>query len=438
MNLKDKNTEKYIKAFKTHFNGLASQPFHTVREQAVTNFEKLGFPTTKKEEWRFTNIASIAKADFKIAEKKNSPTVSIEDIEPFLLANWQGARIVFIDGFYSEHLSDIKNISGKITLEPLSCHFEGKTGFVNKNLSKIAAFDDEAFTALNTAFTTEGCLIHIPAKVIENNGIHIIHLAASGQTLTSPRNMILCNDNTQALIIESYHTLYNEEVFVNSVTEVLVGENARLYHYKLQDESLKSNHISNVAINQKSNSNYISASFIFGGKLVRNNISTKLDGEGISSTLNGLYISREEQHIDNNTFIDHAKPHCESHELYRGILMDKSKGVFSGKILVRQDAQKTDAKQSNNCLLLSEDTQIDAKPQLEIYADDVKCTHGATVGQLDESAMFYFRARGIPKEKALSMLTYAFAEEIITGIKDDCLRDRVEHLLLDRLKSQQA
>jgi len=436
MNTKDRNTEKYLQAFNTYFNGQAKQPFHEIRKEAVENFGKLGFPTTKKEEWRFTNITNIAKSDFTIADSKKAAQVTAKEIESFLLSDWKGAQIVFIDGFFSEGLSRLNKISDSISVELLSEKLNDNNDLVNKNLSKIASFKDEAFTALNTAFTTEGCVINIPDNTIAKEEIHIVHIAASNKALSNPRNMIVCGKSSEALIIESYHTLAGEDVFVNSVTEVSVDENARLYHYKLQDESLKSNHISNTAIIQKANSNYISASFDFGGKLVRNNISTELDGEGISSTLNGLYISKDDQHIDNHTFIDHAKPHCESHELYRGILMDKSKGVFSGKILVRQDAQKTDAKQSNNCLLLSKDAQIDAKPQLEIYADDVKCTHGATVGQLDESAMFYFRARGIPKEKALSMLTYAFAEEIITGVKNEPLQERVERLLLERLSSK--
>ncbi|KAA3617513.1 MAG: Fe-S cluster assembly protein SufD [Calditrichaeota bacterium] len=435
MNTKDQNSEKYLKAFNSYFNGQAKQSFHKIREDAIDNFDKLGFPSTKKEEWRFTNIAGIAKSDFKIAKRNLVDQVTEKDVESFLYKNWQGTQIVFIDGFFSEKLSKIENISDKISIKPLSAHLESDNDFVSEKISQLASYENEAFVALNTAFTTEGCAITIPDNIVEKNGVHIVNIAASAGCLSNPRNMLICGKNSEALVVESYHTLSDEEVFVNSVTEIFMDENANLYHYKLQNESFKSNHIGNTAINQKANSNYISASFDFGGKLVRNNISTELDGEGINSTLNGLYIAKDAQHIDNHTFIDHAKAHCESHELYRGILKDQAKGVFSGKILVRQDAQKTDAKQSNNCLLLSEDAQIDAKPQLEIYADDVKCTHGATVGQLDESALFYFRARGIPKEKALSMLTYAFAEEVITGVKSKPLQDQVEQLLLQRLSS---
>lgn len=435
MTTKDQHTEKYLQAFNTYFNGEVKQPFHKIRVEAVENFGKLGFPTTKNEDWRFTNIATIVKSDFAIATSKNVSQVTAKDIEPFLLQGWKGVRIVFIDGFFSKNLSKLDNTSDALSVEPFSEHLNANNDLVNDTLSKIASYKDEAFTALNTAFTTEGCVVNIPDKGTVGNGIHILHIAASNQTLSSPRNMIICGKSSEALVIESYHTLCDEDIFVNCVTEISINENALLYHYKLQDESQKSFHIGNTVIIQKAHSNYISASFDFGGKLVRNNISTELGGEGISTTLNGLYIAKHSQHIDNHTFIDHAKPHCESHELYRGILMDKSKGVFSGKILVRQDAQKTDAKQSSNCLLLSENAHIDTKPQLEIYADDVKCTHGATVGQLDESALFYFRTRGIPKEKALSMLTYAFAEEIITAIKNVPLQERVEQLLLDRLSS---
>ncbi len=431
--MKDQNTEKYFQAFNAHFNGQRKHPFHKIREEAAENFNTLGFPTTKNEEWRFTNLARLAKSNFTIADSKKVSQISIEDIRPFLLKDWKGAQIVFIDGFFSKKLSKLESINNAVSVEPLSFQLDSNNKMVNNTLSKIAAYNDEAFTALNTAFTTDGSVITIPDKVVEENGIHILHIAASSQSVTNPRNIIICGKNSEAIIVESYHTLTEGDVFVNSVTEISLDENAQLHHYKYQEESQNSYHIGTTAIKQKSNSNYTSAAFDFGGKLVRNNISTKLEGNGITSTLNGLYVGTDSQHIDNHTFIDHAKAHCESHELYRGILKDKAKGVFSGKILVRQDAQKTDAKQSNNCLLLSENAQIDAKPQLEIYADDVKCTHGSTVGQLDENALFYFRARGIPKEKALSILTYAFAEEIITGVKSKALQERVEQLLLNRL-----
>jgi Fe-S cluster assembly protein SufD len=428
----DKHTQKYLDLFKSGFNGEASQDFHGVREKAANAFADLGFPTTRQEEWRFTNIADIASSDFKIAGKDKLATITEKDIAPFKFDKWDGSELVFVDGFYVEQLSSIK--TNTIKIESLATALENKTLAKSEIFTELANFSDEPFTALNTAFTRDGIIIQVPDNYIEKSGIHIIQVSVEENVMTCPRNVVIAGKSSESTVVETFHTLAKGAVFVNSVVEIGVAENAKLNHFKLQEESESSFHVGRTAIKQGANSNYYSASFDFGGKIVRNNISTELDGEGITSTLNGLYLARDTQHIDNHTFIDHAKPHCESHELYRGILAGKSKGVFSGKILVRQDAQKTDAKQSNNCLLLSDDAQIDAKPQLEIYADDVKCTHGATVGQLDDDALAYLRARGIPKEKAVHVLTHAFAEEVISGITVQPLQEKVEQLLLNRLQ----
>lgn len=429
----DKNTEKYLKSFQSYFNGQSKQAFHEIRKNAIHAFSKLGFPSTKQEEWRFTNIADIARTDFNLADAKALNTISKDDIKPFLIKNGKNATLVFVDGFYAPELSDIHILEDKISINTLD-KILNENHQLSHKISTVAAFADDSFTALNTAFTKDGTVLHIPEKTVLNNSVHIIHLSSGNNILSNHRNLIVVEKSAQATIIESFHSLSEESAFVNTVTEITIEENAHVKHYKLQNESQNTYHISSTAIDQKSNSSYTSIALDFGGKIVRNNISTKLDGQGIVSTLNGLYIANNSQHIDNHTFIDHAKAHCESHELYRGILDDNAKAVFSGKILVRRDAQKTDAKQSNNVLLLSDEAQVDAKPQLEIYADDVKCTHGATIGQLDEQAISYLRARGIPKTKAVQMLTYAFAEEIILGIDEERFREKVEELLLKNLR----
>jgi Fe-S cluster assembly protein SufD len=431
MNTTDKNLEKYLKAFEIHYNGESKQAFHKIRKNAIEKAGLLGFPSTKQEEWRFTNPAQIAKSDFKIADKSALGTVSAEDIAPFLIKDWDGSLIVFIDGYFSEKLSEIKDNPG-VNISTLSKDFDKNESSFSK-VSSIAQFEEDVFIALNTAFTSDGSLIKIAPNTVLKDKIHILHLASTADALSTNRNMIVLAENAQATVIESFHSLNEKGGFVNTVTEILVDENAHLNHYKFQDESVNHFHVGTTAIVQKANSTFTSLAFDFGGRLVRNNISTTLDGEGITSTLNGLYVGEGRQHIDNHTFIDHAMPHCESHELYRGILKDTAKGVFSGKIMVRKDAQKTDAKQSNNCLLLSDDAQIDAKPQLEIYADDVKCTHGATIGQLDDEAIEYLRSRGIPRKKAIEMLTYAFAEEIIISIDDAAFRSKLESRLLESL-----
>ncbi|MCB0282363.1 MAG: Fe-S cluster assembly protein SufD [Calditrichae bacterium] len=433
MNSIEKNTEKYLDAFRTHFNGEAKQAFHATREKAVDTFSRLGFPSTKKEEWRFTNVAEISRKQFSPAGRNSSETVSVSDVEKFMFSDWDGPVLVVVNGYFKEKLSNLDSLSDKVKVESLAKILDNNDKAANK-LGQNAIWADEAFTALNTAFTKDGCVITVDANSENSKPVHLMHISTGDAILSSPRTVVNINKNANITIVESFHSLNSKDSFTNIVSEIFVDENAHLKHYKLQDVDTNSFLVGNCAINQNQNSTYQSVAMDFGGKLVRNNISLALNGENISSILNGLYIAQGEQHIDNHTFIDHAQPHCESHELYRGILKDKAKGVFSGKILVRQDAQKTDAKQSNNCLLLSEDARIDTKPQLEIYADDVKCTHGATVGQLDESALFYLRARGVPYKKAMSILTYAFAEEVIDSIKTDAFKNKVEALLLERLE----
>lgn len=427
------NTEKYLQAFKTHFNGDAKQTFHATREKAVNEFARLGFPSTRMEEWRFTNVTEISKSNFSPAQEQSVKSVSAKDVDAFMLPDWKGSVLVLINGYFSKELSKMNDLPGSISVDSIANVLQ-KNNQVANRLGKYAAWNDDAFTALNTAFTKDGCVIDVPANMVIENPIHVMHISSGDAIMSSPRTIVMVGKNADLTIMESQHSLNSNGSFTNCVSEISVAENAHVKHYKLQDISTESYFIGNSAVNQDQNSSYVSVALDFGGKLVRNNISLALNGENIHSTLNGLYIAQDHQHIDNHTFIDHAQPHCESHELYRGILKDKAKGVFSGKILVRQDAQKTDAKQSNNCLLLSDDAKIDTKPQLEIYADDVKCTHGATVGQLDESAVFYLRSRGISKKKALSILTYAFAEEIIESIKTEAFRNRVEHMLLERLE----
>ena len=248
------------------------------------------------------------------------------------------------------------------------------------------------------------------------------------------RNLIFLSENSQARIVESHFNLKDGLYFNNPVSEIRIAENSRLNHIRIQNESNKAYHIGSIFVDQKQNSHYFSTSLSFGGKIARNNIYTKLDGEGIEAILNGLYMGHGDQLVDNHTFIDHMKPNCESHELYQGILTDNANGVFSGKIMVHPAAQKTDAKQSNNCLLLSDEARINSKPQLEIYADDVRCTHGATVGQLNENAIFYLRSRGISEQLAKNILTYAFVEQVVEGIGIDTVRDYVDNVILERLK----
>jgi len=299
-------------------------------------------------------------------------------------------------------------------------------------LGRHAQFTTQAFVALNTAALEDGAFVHIKRGTVVDEPIHLLFVStpSAGPTVSHPRTLIIAEENCQATIVESYSGTPDRVYFTNAVTEVAVAENAVLDHYKVQRESLKAYHVATMQLQLARSANFSSHSIALGGSLVRNDANAYLGGEGIECTLNGVYLGNDRQVIDNHTAIDHAMPHCNSHEVYKGILDGHSRGVFNGKIFVRQDAQKTDAKQTNQTLLLSPTAQIDTKPQLEIFADDVKCTHGATIGQLSDEALFYLRARGIPKDQARALLTYAFAGDIVSRIKVDAIRAQLDQVLL--------
>jgi Fe-S cluster assembly protein SufD len=306
---------------------------------------------------------------------------------------------------------------------------------VEPHLARFARYDAQPFVALNTALMEDGAFVRIARGVVAEEPIHLLFLtvAEEGPLVTYPRNLILADENSQATIVETYAALDGGVYFNNVVTEIIAAENAVLDHYKIQQESEGAFHIATQQVQQDRDSNFTSHSISLGGALVRNDINAVLNGTGIESTVNGLYLASGRQHVDNHTAIDHAKPHCNSHELYKGILDGHATGVFNGKIFVRPDAQKTDAKQTNQNLLLSADATINTKPQLEIFADDVRCTHGATVGQLDADAIFYLRSRGLGLEEARGLLTYAFASDILERVKVAPLRAELEKQLLSRL-----
>ncbi|NIV96644.1 Fe-S cluster assembly protein SufD, partial [candidate division KSB1 bacterium] len=307
---------------------------------------------------------------------------------------------------------------------------------VQKHLGQYAAFENEAFTALNTAFAEDGVLIHVPDNTVIEEPIHFINLTVSedSEIVSHPRNLFVAGKNSQLTIIDTYHCLADSTYFNNVVTEFFVDENANVDHIKIQEESVEAFHIMSTHVQQERSSVYTNINIDLGGLLVRNNFSLLLNAENCESHLFGFYFGEDRQHVDNHTFMDHAKPHCFSNELYKGILGGKARGVFNGKILVRPNAQKTNALQSNKSLLLTGDATINAKPQLEIFADDVKCTHGATIGQLDEEAMFYLRSRGISEEMVAAMLRYAFAADVFENIKIESIRKKLDTRIIDILK----
>jgi Fe-S cluster assembly protein SufD len=427
-----------------------------IRKAAIHRFAELGFPTTKDEEWKYTNVSPIASTAFQPAQVAGrAPGDLSPQGLPFggVARDLDCVQLVFIDGIYSPGLSSIGTLQAGVKVGSLACALAGNQPSLEGHLGRYAGFEDEAFVALNTAFMQDGAFIEISKDVVVNRPIHLLYIStADGQpTVTHPRNLILVGRGSQVNIIEAYvgwgfsnpaqNSSFEVEsdgaYFTNSVTEVVAGEGAVVDYCKVQQESAQAFHVASLNFQQERSSSVTTHAIAFGSVLDREDVTTVLRGEGAESLLHGLYLISGEQHVDNHTVIDHAKPHCSSRELYKGILDGKSSGVFNGKIIVRKDAQKTDSKQSNKNLLLSEDSVINTKPQLEIYADDVKCTHGATIGQIDQEAVFYLRSRGIGLEAARSLLTQAFASDVIDKIKFEPVRTRLRETLVARLAQRQ-
>jgi len=398
-----------------------------IRQDAAQRFAKLGFPTTRDEDWRFTNVSTIAKTQFSAAPFDLSGWG--EEQREQLLAPYEGGlRLVFINGRYSPELSSLQLARG-IEATPL----REANGTVVAHLARYVDYQDRAFVALNTANFEDGACIEIPKGTVVEEPIHLVFLASGGDVpvISHPRNLVVIGPGSQATVVESYIG-HGAKYFTNAVTEIVAGERSVVDHYKLQEEDERSFHVATLQVQLGRDANFSTHSISLGGGLVRNDINAVL-AEGTEATVNGLYLPSGSQHIDNHTMIDHARPHGTSHELYKGILSGASTAVFNGKIIVRWGAQKTDAKQTNKNLVLSEDATISTKPELQIHADDVRCTHGATIGQLDQEAIFYLQSRGIGKEQARDLLTYAFARDVIDRIKVEPLRARLEKIVLERL-----
>jgi Fe-S cluster assembly protein SufD len=402
-----------------------------LRESAMNRFAELGFPTPRDEEWRFTNIAPLTRTLFRPASISVPQGLSVAKLETLTYERWDCHRLVFVNAAFAPELSD-EPARHKWIVQSLWEGVEDDTRLIEPFLAKYAIYEDHAFVALNTAFLHDGAFVNIPKGLVVEKPIHLVFVSVPGReaTMAHPRTLIVAGVNSQATIVESYVSLGNAAAFTNVVTEIVLEENANIDHYKIQRENPRTFHVATHQVQQGRSSRFSSHSITTGGILARNDVNAVLDAEGCECTLNGLYMATGKQLIDNHTRIDHTKPHCTSHELYKGILDDQARGVFNGKIYVHQDAQKTDAKQTNKTLLLSEDAVINTKPQLEIFANDVKCTHGATVGQLAEEAIFYLRSRGIGWNDARSLLTFAFANDIIGRIKVEPIRAHFEEALL--------
>ncbi len=408
-----------------------------LRKAGLAGFAEAGFPTLQDEDWRFTNLAPLVQLPFQLSAPVAVNGAETRALEAARFTQLPGNRLVFVNGFFVPQLSVLKAVPGGVRIENLAAALARDSALIEKHLGRQAVTAGNAFAAMNQAFFSDGAFIFVPDGVTVSEPVQLIYLSSARQKgeVILPRNLIIAGANSRFSVVESYISTNSQAYFTNAVTEIIAGENAVVEHIKLQDEAADAFHIATIAGEFGRASRVNVHSLALGARLSRNNILADLAGEGLECVLNGLYLTRGEQLADHYMVVRHAQPHCASHEYFNGILDDKSKGVFHGRIYVHPIAQKTDAKQTNKNLLLSDEATADTKPELEIYADDVKCTHGATIGQLNPESIFYLRSRGIDEETAKRMLIHSFAGEIIERIQCEPAREEIDKLVWDRLEA---
>ena len=430
MDLKEKLVSSFM-AFEERVD--VHSDLHDIRTKALKNFENKGFPTKKEEAWKYTSLNAILKNDFTVFPKQEN-AIEFNHVKKYFLHEIDTYKLVFIDGVFSSHLSSTTHDGIDVCLMSSALTKPKYKMVIDKYFNQIAS-KDESLTSLNTAFASEGAFINIPQKKVADKPIEIMYFSTGNEAalLVQPRNLIIVGENSHVQIIERHQSLNENPVLTNSVTEIFAQKRAIVDHYKIQNDNIEANLIDNTYVSQQQESHVYVHTFSFGGNLTRNNLNFYHFGERLTSTLNGITIIGEKQHVDHYTLVNHATPNCESFQDYKGIFADRSTGVFNGKVLVEKEAQKTNAFQKSNNILLSDKATINAKPQLEIFADDVKCSHGCTVGQLDETAMFYMQSRGIPKKEAKALLMYAFSNAVIESIKIPELKQRITKIIATKL-----
>lgn len=429
------NIDRYVAQFEQQFsNGKARGPkwLLPIREAALANFRELGFPTTHDEDWKYTRLDRIVAGNFQPADK--AAAVALDTLLARSFVDAAEPRIVFVDGFYSPQLSSLADCGAQVRVESLAQAAQRGDETLQARVAGCGTGRGNSLLALNLAFARDGAMVRVGRGCHLSQPIQIVFAATAGAMPLAayPRNLIVCENGSEAQIVENYCSLAPGAYWTNSVTEVLVGADAAVDHYCIEREGDQGLHVNQLTAELARNGHFTAHAITLGGALVRNDVQVLLNGEGAECTLNGLYLLDGKQHVDNHTEIEHAQPHTSSRELYKGVLSGAAQAVFNGKIVVRKDAQKTDARQTNKNLLLSENGVVNTKPQLEIYADDVKCSHGSTIGQLDRDALFYLRSRGIGSADAQSLLSYAFASDVVSRIKIASLRERMDEYLLQR------
>jgi Fe-S cluster assembly protein SufD len=430
MELKDKLLASFM-AFEEKID--IQSELHELRSNAIKNFENKGFPTKKEEAWKYTSLNAILKNDFSVFPK-NDNAIEFKDVKKYFLHEIDTYKVVFIDGIFSSFLSSTTHDGLDVCLMSSALTKPKYKMAIDAYFNQISD-KEESLTSLNTAFSLEGAYINIPKSKVVEKPIEIIYFSTGTEAalMVQPRNLVIVGENAHVQIVERHQSLNSNPVLTNSVTEIFAQKRAIVDYYKIQNDVQTANLIDNTYIAQKQESRVAVHTFSFGGNITRNNLNFYHQGERIDSTLKGVTLIGDKQHVDHYTLVQHATPNCESHQNYKTILNDSATGVFNGKIFVEKEAQKTDAFQQNNNILIGDKATINAKPQLEIFADDVKCSHGCTIGQLDESAMFYMQQRGIPKKEAKALLMYAFTSEVTNSIKIPELKAKIARIIADKL-----
>jgi len=433
MDLKEKLVTSFM-AFENKGNIDLDSKIHGIRTEAIEEFEKTGFPSKKHEEWKYTSLNSLLKNDYSVFPKGDA-SVEFKNVKQYFLHEIESYKIVFIDGAYSSFLSDTTHEGVDICILS-SALKQPKYKMVVDHYFGTVASKEDSLTSLNTAFSKEGVFVNIPKNTVLPKPIQVLHFSTGNEKeiMLQPRNLIVVGENSHVQIYERHQNLSDNVVLTNAVTEVFAHKRAIADIYKIQNDKKTSSLIDNVYVQQKESSIVSINTFTFGGNITRNNLEFHQEGEHITSNLNGITVIGGKQHVDNHTLVHHKQENCESHEMYKGIYDDASTGVFNGKVIVDKLAQKTNAYQQNDNILIGDKASINSKPQLEIFADDVKCSHGCTIGQIDENALFYMESRGIPKKEAKALLLFAFGNDVVEKIKIPALRKRITKLIAEKLK----
>lgn len=433
---KQRLEDQFVAAFEQRdgliLNG-ANAGLRGLRKEAIERFAALGFPKRKAEAWKYTPINKVLPTPDQVTLPGSSPTHLPEDIRPFLIPGLDAHLIVLMDGQFVHHLSSLNDVPSGVSIESLEQASEHHAPVFDAHFSQYASFNDEVFTALNTAFTHDGLFVYVPRSMVVEKPIHVINLVSATQALfTQPRHLIVVEENSQVKIVRTNHSLGSTSSFSNVVTEAFVGARAHVDLYDVQDGGDQASSVNTLKAYQEDHSIFRASTFSMSGRMIRNNATIHPDAEHCESHLYGLLLGDGSTHVDNHTIVDHAKPQCFSNELYKNILDDRATGVFNGRVLVRQDAQQTNAYQSNKSILLTEQASMYSKPELEIYADDVQCSHGATTGQLDDDAIFYLRSRGLSEKQAKGLLLIAFARDVLENVAVEPLREWLDDRITAR------